>query len=205
MSNIMKHVGRYGEKPCVVVFREVPNEPENCLVVQTGQLSDTHHDSLMEVVQSPEGQQANEISEVLSRRQFPDGENMLNGLHFGKKMQKVPVSMVTLTPTPAQSVPLQDVNAELRKIENNATYDLKTDAGQLDRNEKPGVAEAAVEAKVEADAEGIASNLLAQAELMEQDAERILAEAKEKKAQAFEMAPELKPKRGPGRPPKDAD
>ena len=205
MSNVMKHVGRYGEKPCVVVFREVPNEPENCLVVQTNQLSDQYHDTLMEVVQSPEGQQANEISEVLSRRQFTDGENILNALHFGKKMQKVPVSMVTLTPTPAQSVPLQDVNAELRKIENNATYDLKTDAGQLDKNIEQGVAEAQVEAKAEADAEGIAQNLLAQAELMEQDAERMLTEAKEKKAQAFEMAPDLKPKRGPGRPPKDAD
>lgn len=205
MSNVMKHVGRYGEKPCVVVFREVPNEPENCLVVQTNQLSDEYHDTLMGVVQSPEGQQANEISEVLSRRQFTDGENILNALHFGKKMQKVPVSMVTLTPTPAQSVPLQDVNAELRKIENDATYNLKTDAGQLDKNIEQGVAEAQVEAKAEADAEGIAQNLLAQAELMEQDAERMLTEAKEKKAQAFEMAPDLKPKRGPGRPPKDAD
>ena len=187
MANVMKHVGRYGEKPCVIIFREVPNEPENCLVVQTSQLTDQYHDNLMEVIQSPEGQQANEISQVLSRRQFADGENMLNALHFAKKMQKVPVSMVTLTPTPAQSVPLQDVNAELRKIENNATYDLKTDAGQLDRNTEKGVAESQVEAKAE------------------QDAERMLAEAKEKKNQAFDMAPDLKPKRGPGRPPKDAD
>jgi len=205
MANVMKHVGRYGEKPCVIIFREVPNEPENCLVVQTGQLTDQYHDNLMEVVQSPEGQQANEISEVLSRRQFTDGENMLNALHFSKKMQKVPVSMVTLTPTPAQSVPLQEVNAELRKIENKATYNLKTDEGQLDKNVEQGVAEAQVEAKAEQDAEGIAHNLLAQAELMEQDAERMLAEAKEKKNQAFDLAPDLKPKRGPGRPPKDAD
>jgi hypothetical protein len=37
---------------------------------------------------------------------------------------------------------------------------------------------------------------------MEEDAQALLSEATAKKAQAYEMAPELKPKRGPGRPPK---
>ena len=65
MAEIMKHVGVYGGKPCVVVFREVPNEPENCLIVLSGGLEEVKHDDLMNVVSSAEGQGAREISEVL--------------------------------------------------------------------------------------------------------------------------------------------
>ena len=102
MAQIMKHVGKIGEKPCVVVFREVPNEPENCLIVESNSLTDRKHDDLMSVVQSAEAQESNNIADVLSRRQFTDGSNMLNDLHFSKKLQKVSVDLVFLTPTPSQ-------------------------------------------------------------------------------------------------------
>lgn len=209
MADIMKHVGVYGEKPCVVIFREVPNEPENCLVVQTGNLSDQHHDSLMMVVQSAEGQGARDISEVLSRRQFPDGESMLNSLHFGKKLQKVPVSMVSLTPTPSQKIALSEVNAEIRKIDNGNVYNLKTDEGQEQFN-KPLETDPNLVQPVEnttdngTDPESVAQNILVQAELMEQDAQTMLAEAEAKRQEAYNIDPSLKPKRGPGRPPKNA-
>src|SRR6056300_1350387 len=100
MANIMKHVGTHGQKPCVVVFREVPNEPDHCLIVETQTLEDQKHDDLMNVVQSLEAQESNNISEVLSRRQFPDGSNILNDLHFTKKLVKVASNLVFLTPTP---------------------------------------------------------------------------------------------------------
>ena len=112
----MKHVGSVGDKPCVVVFREVPNEPENCLIVETGSLEDQKHDDLMNVVQSLEAQESNEISEVLSRRQFTDGSNMLNDLHFTKKLTKVASNLVYLTPTPTDKIALSDVNAEIGKL-----------------------------------------------------------------------------------------
>ena len=88
MADIMKHVGSYGDKPCVVLFREVPNEPENALIVETGPLEDQKHDDLMNVVQSGEAQEAKELSEVLTRRQFTDGSNMLNDLHLLRRSQK---------------------------------------------------------------------------------------------------------------------
>ena len=116
MADVMKHVGKIGEKPVVVVFREVPNEPDNALVVETGALEPDQHDALMNVVQSPEAQESNNISEVLHRRTFPDGSNMLTALHYAKKINKVPVNLVSLTPTPSQSVSLEEVNAEIRKI-----------------------------------------------------------------------------------------
>lgn len=196
---IMKHVGKYGEKPCVVVFREVPEEPENCLIVQTSQLIDSHHDDLMEVVQSAEAQSANDISQVLHRRQFRDGENMLSAMHFGKKLQKVPVNQVSLTPTPAQSVPLAEVNAEIRKIESRSE-NLMTDPERLATAPTEAPAEAPAEESAE-QAPSEAQSLVFQAGLMKEDAERMLAEADAKLAQAYELDPSLKPKKR-GRPKK---
>ena len=197
---IMKHVGKYGEKPCVVVFREIPNEPENCLVIMSDSLDEVKHDNLMNVVQSAEGQEAKEFSEVLNRRQFSSGENMLQQLHAEGKLAKVPVSMVSLTPTPNDSIALAEVNAEIKKLENDPVPPVTDPAHLADDPEESNVSAPSVaDSNVDSPAQG----LLLQAELMEQDAEAMLAEAKEKKRQAFEMDPSLKPKRGPGRPPKE--
>ena len=196
----MKHVGKYGEKPCVVVFREIPNEPENCLVIMSDSLDEVKHDNLMNVVQSAEGQEAKEFSEVLNRRQFSSGENMLQQLHAEGKLAKVPVSMVSLTPTPNDSIALAEVNAEIKKLENDPVPPVTDPAHLADDPEESNVSAPSVaDSNVDSPAQG----LLLQAELMEQDAEAMLAEAKEKKRQAFEMDPSLKPKRGPGRPPKE--
>ena len=197
---IMKHVGKYGEKPCVVVFREIPNEPENCLVVMSDSLDEVKHDNLMNVVQSAEGQEAKEFSEVLNRRQFSSGENMLQQLHAEGKLAKVPVSMVSLTPTPNDSIALAEVNAEIKKLENDPVPPV-TDPAHL--ADDPAESNVSAPSVADSDVDSPAQGLLLQAELMEQDAEAMLAEAKEKKRQAFEMDPSLKPKRGPGRPPKE--
>lgn len=192
---IMKHVGKYGEKPCVVLFREVPNEPENCLVVMSSGLEDKIHDDLMEVVQSSEAQNEGDLSVVLNRRQFHNGENMLNFLHFNKKITKVPVSLVSLTPTPSQAVPLSEVNAEIRR-QTNDPIPPKTDASHLEQPKQKAVnvSEATTDA---------AQGLILQAQLMEEDAKKLLAEAEAKKAEAYAIDPSLKPaKKGPGRPPK---
>lgn len=194
MADIMKHVGSYGDKPCVVLFREVPNEPDNALIVETGSLEDQKHDDLMNVVQSQEAQEAKELSEVLTRRQFTDGSNMLNDLHFTKKIQKVPVSMVYLTPTPAQKVSLSEVNAEINKIDGGYTPPV-TDPASQENIPSPADVPAPEGAS---EAEG----LLVQAELMEQDAQSMLAEAEARKEQAYQMDESLRPKKGPGRPPK---
>jgi len=173
MANLMKHVGKIGEKPCVVVFREVPNEPENCLIVESNSLTDQKHDDLMNVVQSAEAQESNNIADVLSRRQFTDGSNMLNDLHFSKKLQKVSVDLVFLTPTPSDKVSLKEVNAEINKLEGGYTPP-KTDPVSVDTQPISESAEA-----VAPDA-SVAESLLVQAELLEQDAKALLDDAESK-------------------------
>lgn len=204
MADIMKHVGQYGGNPCVVVFREIPNEPENCLIVVSNTLDDRDHDDLMETVSSAEAQATGDVSQVMARRQMTNGEQLLNFLHFNKKLQKVPVSMVTLNPTPSQSVSLAEVNAEIKKITNDPVAPV-TDPTHL-REDNPATSQVnPSEAPAEVPAENPAQGLLLQADLMEQDAENLLAESKAKRQEAYEIDPSLKPKRGPGRPPKDAD
>jgi hypothetical protein len=205
MTQLMKHVGKYGEKPCVVIFRELPGEPEYCLIVRTDTLESRQHDDLMNVVQSPEAQQANEISEVLHRRQFTDGSNMLSGLHYSKKLQKVPVSHVSLTPTPSQSIGLDQVNAEINKINGGYVPPITDPASQQKRvtsadvveqqpvgspiDSDPAMANAASDDPVDTGA--IADSLLVQAQLMEADAKQLLAEADAKKAEAYRLNPSL--------------
>tara|TARA_Y100001937_G_C7034816_1_gene291809 strand:- start:12 stop:587 length:576 start_codon:yes stop_codon:yes gene_type:complete len=187
MADIMKHVGSYGEKPCVVVFREVPNEPENCLIVESASLEDSKHDDLMNVVASLEAQESNNVSEVLSRRQFGDGSNMLNDLHFSKKLIKVPVDMVFLTPTPSQKISLQEVNAEINKLETGSNPPLNVDVD-------PESLQTPNPVEVPGDASA-AEGLLVQAEMIEQDAHKLMEDAESKKAEAYKLDPSLKPKK----------
>ena len=216
MQTPMKHVGKIGEKPCVVLYREVPGEPEFALVVQTTNLPDGQHDSLMNVVQSAEAQEANEVSEVLDRRQFNDGSNMLQQLHFDKRIEKVSVALVSLTPTPSDTIALAEVNAEIRKIGNNSNPPLKTDPVQPAENAlnesvtNPVVAEsdptlAQTNAPVvegEVNESQIALNLLQQAAMLEEDASALRNDAEGKKQEAYRLNPDLEPRKGPGRPKK---
>lgn len=198
MAQLMKHVGKFGEKPCVVVFRELPGEQDHCLIVQTDNLESRQHDDLMNVVQSLEAQGANDISEVLFRRQFTDGTNMLNSLHYGKKLQKVPVSLVQLTPSPNQALPLHEVNAEIRKLKGGYTPPVN-DASHLNDESTQSVTKDDSAADDDDGVANIAKNLLTQATLMEEDATALLKEAETKKQEAFRLDPSLRP---PGRPKK---
>lgn len=188
MANLMKHVGKFGEKPCVVVFREVPNEPDNCLIVESNSLIEQKHDDLMNVVQSAEAQESNNIADVLSRRQFSDGTNILNDLHFSKKLQKVPVDMVFLTPTPSDKISLKEVNVEINKLDGGYTPPI-TDPISA------GTQTISESAEIVAPDASVAESLLVQAELLEQDAKTLLDDAEAKKSEAFKLDPNLKPKK----------
>lgn len=192
----MKHVGVYGEKPCIVVFRELPDDEQNALVIISDSLEGQFHDDIMSVVDSAEAQESNNISEVFFRRRLTDGENMLEALHTRQKLVKAPINMVSLTPLPNQTVSLEEVNRELKQIENESNPPLKTesDVARIDTG-APVVEDGS-------DPEAVANNLLSQATLLEEDAKALIEDAEAKRKQAFDLAPDLRPKKGPGRPAK---
>jgi len=95
-----KHVGELADTSkakVVIVYRTVPGEPNNCLVVGTKFLPDLYHNSLMRAVESEGGQSEFELGSYLGRQAFPDGVNMLAMLHNDNYLKKFPTKEVTVT------------------------------------------------------------------------------------------------------------
>jgi hypothetical protein len=151
----------------------------------------------MSVVDSIEAQDSNNISEVFFRRRLTDGSNMLEALHTRGKLVKAPVEMVKLVPVPNQPVELAEINKELRKITSESNPPLKTDG-------QPVIQPGSIDVPEGEDKDQVANNLLSQASLLEEDAKALLTDADLKRSQAYEIAPDLRPKKGPGRPSKSS-
>lgn len=122
----MKHVGKMKNNSArvIVLYRIVPNEPNNCLVVGSQGLIDSHHDSLMSLIESASGQEANELADLLSVRKFPDGSNMLQYLHTNGHIKKVPSNMVLMTPNTQSQIPLNELNELIAKQKNTTVSEM---------------------------------------------------------------------------------
>jgi hypothetical protein len=108
----MKHVGKMKNNGAkiVIAYRTIPGDPNSALVVGTQALMDSYHDSLMSLVESDAGQQADELADVMAVRRFPDGTGMLQYVHANGYLTKVPTSGVLVTPDNKTSVPLDELN-----------------------------------------------------------------------------------------------
>jgi len=108
----MKHVGKMKNNGAkiVIAYRTIPGDPHSALVIGTQALMDSYHDSLMSLVESETGQQADELADVMSVRRFPDGSNMLHYVHSNGLMKKVPTNGVLITPDNKTSIPLDELN-----------------------------------------------------------------------------------------------
>lgn len=107
---MLKHVGKHNDKRCVIIFRKVPELEHMALIVYSDLLPRMVHDEVMKAVESPQGQQATEISEVLFRTIMADGTNCLENLHRNGMLKKVPTNQVLVTPTTNSSVRLDELN-----------------------------------------------------------------------------------------------
>lgn len=108
----MKHVGKMKNNGArvAVVYRTLPGDHLNALVVGTNGLGDSYHDALMSLIEEPAGQSANELADILAVRRFPDGRNMLEFLHNNAHLKKVPTSNVLMTPAPQTQIQLDELN-----------------------------------------------------------------------------------------------
>lgn len=108
----LKHVGRVAatKKKCIVVYRTLPGESNQCLVVATENLPDSYHDSIINLVESNAGQTAYEFAEAMNRAILPDGNNMLVALHQQGRLAKVATNLIEMTPTPVTSLLLSELN-----------------------------------------------------------------------------------------------
>tara|TARA_Y100000592_G_scaffold85032_1_gene136603 strand:+ start:108 stop:656 length:549 start_codon:yes stop_codon:yes gene_type:complete len=94
-----KHIGELvdGGAKVVIMYRTVPGEADNCLVVGTKFLPDMYHNAVMKAVESEGGQQADEFAEYASRQTFPDGTNMLAMLHNDNYIKKFKTKDIVVT------------------------------------------------------------------------------------------------------------
>jgi hypothetical protein len=139
----MKHVGKMKNNSArvAVVYRTVPSEHLNALVVGTNGLPDAYHDALMGVIESSSGQQSNELADILATRRFPDGEVMLNWLHSRGHLKKVPTNLVLMTPDTKTQIQLDELNKVIAdqkgiSVEKLAITDGKQEEKTSNRNKE---------------------------------------------------------------------
>lgn len=125
MANL-KHVGRVKStgRKCLVVFRTLPNDAFNCLVIQTELLSDSYHNALMTLVETNAAQTAFEFSEVLARSTFPDGNTMLPALHLKGMLTKFPTDQIEMLPNNNAVIPLAELNQLIAQQRGVSVQDL---------------------------------------------------------------------------------
>src|SRR5574337_315055 len=100
IEGLKKHVGilKNTGVRVAVVFRKLPSDNTQCLLIETDRLSDSYHDAVMEILGSKEALNNNEFYEILNTRTFPDGTNCLTSLHQRGYIRKEPISNVVMIP-----------------------------------------------------------------------------------------------------------
>tara|TARA_R110000823_G_scaffold313104_2_gene440380 strand:- start:364 stop:984 length:621 start_codon:yes stop_codon:yes gene_type:complete len=181
-----KHVGRITKtnKKCGVVYRVVPDDADNCIVVMTESLDAADHDSFINLINSTTAQDAYELGEAMARAQLSDGSNMLARFHKTGRMQKVASNLVEMVPNNSASINLAELNKIIAEQKGVTIADLALGGAKPVVNE--GVTNA-VDAYTEApsttndvlDDNTIAKNLRSQADAMFKEAQRLRSEAEE--------------------------
>ena len=217
MAQFIKHVGVNGsQKKVVVVFREVPNDPDSALVIPTDALPQLYHDDLIKAIESTNCQASMDPSEYLFRQAFHDGTNMLNTIHQRGWMVKVPTKSVAMTPRPGVTINLVDLNRELKQLSNEQaassgatrSSDIATNAPTPQRQPAPAQNAPGVIDDVQ-----LAAKYRAQANSFEAEVIRLREEAEklDPKSEVAAVLEKLSPspatevKRGRGRPSKKAE
>jgi len=193
----LKHIGKHNDRKVVIIYRKVPDEGHMALVSYTDNLPSNFHDSIMENLESPAGQAAEELADILFRNLLPDGRSILQAMHAEGFIKKVQTNQVILTPTAKSSARLDEINQILDDMATGEDAakrmkDLDDNAGLVDPTALKSTDVVTDDPMSDA---SIANDLLTQSQKMATEAEGLLAESKRLEAEAYAMNPALKPKR----------
>jgi len=185
-----KHLGRMikSKKRVIVAYRVVPEEADNCIVVNTETLDAGEHDTLMNLVESEGGQNENDLASLMMRTSLPDGRNMLTGFHTTGKLMKMPTNEIEMLPDSKTTIPLNELNEAIAQQLGVTVEDLAVKGD----TKKPAVTQnesAPVTTPVEA---APISDVITDEDLAAKyrsDADRLFKEAKSLREQAEELAP----------------
>lgn len=221
MANFIKHIGKQGDRKVCVLYRQVPREDHMALVIYPEVLPAHWHDAIMKVLESPVGQQADELAEALHRSMLPDGRLILETLHHERMIKKVKTADILMTPKPNSSIRLDELNKMLNEMKQGQEAIDKMAKNDASRGLVDPFTKRAAESefkesqktkskqiKEEADAatadvnpldkgltdRDLASNMLTQARQMEAAAKEMVAEAARMKKEAEKMFPAVSTK-----------
>ena len=127
-----KHIGELADASkakVVIMYRTVPGESNNCLVVGTKFLPDIYHNGLMKAVESDGAQQSDELADFIGRQTFADGTNMLAMLHNDNYIKKFKTNevMVTYGTGPDGRILLNKLNEMIAKEKGVKVSELSQD------------------------------------------------------------------------------
>jgi len=153
---MIKHVGRHNEQKVAIVFKTLPNDPTHALVVYSDTLPTFIHDGMMGVLESKNGQAANELAEELDKHTLGDGRNILQALHTDGYLTKVETRHVVVEANAKSGVRLDELNSMLGEMSTTGIKDQASDlvrranamleeAYKLDPSLRPAPAEAVAE------------------------------------------------------------
>ena len=205
-----KHVGKHNDKKVVLLFRVIPGEEHMCLVSYSDLLPRLYHDEVMKVLESPMGQQADNLSDALFRSLMHDGRNCLEALHRDGLIKKVPANQIMITPTPNSSVRLDELNSilsEMAKGEDavKRLQEIDSNKGMSGKKRVPDVQEVGVPTNSRSTPtpivasltealsdEDLAQDRINQAATMKKNAELMLQEADRLLTEAAALSPKTK-------------
>ena len=197
---MLKHVGRLAnnKRRVIVAYKVLPGQPEDCVVVTTENLEAGDHDALIKLVESPAGQEADDLATVMMRTQLSDGSNMLARFHTTGKMVKVKTADVEMIPNQNTSIRLNELNEAIAQQRGVTVADLAV-TGEDGQTVQPASAEPAITASEMAAAPGVQPvaedgviSDEALAKKFRSDADRLSKEAAELRRQAEELVPTKK-------------
>jgi len=210
----LRHIGKHGDRKVAVVFREVPGEEHMCLVTYTETLNQHVHDPMMKCIESDMGQNSENLADALNRSHTKDGKPILIYLHVEGLLKKVNTAQVVMTPSPNQSIRLDELNTILDEMKKGE--DAVRKLAEMDQSR--GLQDPADVARrlrgdkmpnnpvqTSGDALGdnaIANNLRQQAERMSREAKGLMAEVDRLLKEAAQLDPvkpvtETKPAKKP--------
>lgn len=210
----LRHIGKHGDRKVAVVFREVPGEEHMCLVTYTETLNQHVHDPMMKCIESDMGQNSENLADALNRSHTKDGKPILIYLHVEGLLKKVNTAQVVMTPSPNQSIRLDELNTildEMKKGEDavrklaemDQSRGLQDPADVARRLRGDKMPNNPVQASGDALGDNaIANNLRQQAERMSREAKGLMAEVDRLLKEAAELdpvktVPESKPAKKP--------
>jgi hypothetical protein len=186
---MLKHVGRMvqNQRRIVVAYKTLPDDADHCVVVTTENLEAADHDSLIKLVESPAGQEAEDLATVMARTKLSDGSTMLARFHKTGKMVKVATKDVEMVPNSNSSILLSELNEVIAQQKGVSVADLAIKGPQTlaSVSDVPSTATSDTSSSDVLDDAALAAKYRS-------DADRLYKEAKQLREMAEELVPTTK-------------